>query len=73
VGSIGGAIGSYIGYRVLTAFRKSRKGKQLDNALEGCVHFITCQGGGKTNVACPVFISFKVNEASREAAELQAR
>lgn len=73
LGSIGGAIGSYFGYRLLNSFRKSRKGKLLENKLEECVHCFTCQTGGKeADYACPVFISFKVNEASREAAELQA-
>jgi hypothetical protein len=48
------------------------QGKQLDKCLESAAHCLTCQSGA-TEVVCPVFISFRVNEASPEAATLQAR
>ena len=71
VASVGGALGSFVAYKFLAIYRKTPQGKKLDQALEALTKCVTCQSGAGVHT-CPVFISFRVNEASREAAALQA-
>lgn len=68
VGSVGGAIGSFLMYKILMKFHKTPAGRRFDQLVEQCVNRIFCV---REINFCPVFISFRVSEASAEAALLQ--
>lgn len=68
VGSVGGALGSFVAFKFLQKFRKTPSGKKFDMCVESCVNRLFCV---KEHDFCPVFISFRVAEASAEAALLQ--
>lgn len=69
MGSIGTALGSFIGYKFIDNFRKTPKGKKLDALIIRMTNILTCQSGEA--VVYPVFVSFRVQEATNEAEALQ--